>query len=182
MHTAEILPTPDIYFLADTTASMGDVIASVQADATAILSAVDGARQRPRYGAGDYKDFQSPQSDPYAFNNGASIPAADDNGAAALAAIGAWSALGGADGSEGQFFALHRLAVHGDASFRTDSTPIVVWFGDAPAHDPVCDEISGDTGHDIDEASLTAELVAAEIRVDRDQRRDRVGHVLPRRP
>jgi len=163
--TPEILPTPDIYFLADSTNSMAAVIASVQADAAAILADVDLLANDPRYGAGDYKDFQNPQSDPYAFNNGASIPASDDNGAAALAAIAGWSALGGGDGPEGQFFALHRLAVHGDANFRTDSTPIVVWFGDAPAHDPVCDEISGDTGHDIDETSLTNELVAAEIRV-----------------
>jgi hypothetical protein len=163
--TPEILPTPDIYFLADSTGSMGAVIASVQADAASILTAVDAMASDPRYGAGDYKDFQNPQLDPYAFQNGAPIPAGDDGGAAALAAIAAWSAVGGEDGSEGQFYALHQLAAHNAASFRADSAPIVVWFGDAPAHDPVCDEISGDTGHDIDEASLTAELVAAEVRV-----------------
>jgi hypothetical protein len=165
VHTPEILPTPDIYFLADSTGSMGDVIANVQADAASVLATVDGLANDPRYGAGDYKDFQDPQVDPYAFNNGAAIPAADDNGAAALAAIAGWSAIGGGDGPEGQVFALHRLAEHGDAAFRADSTPIVVWFGDAPAHDPVCDEISGDAGHDITEASLTAELQTAEIRV-----------------
>jgi hypothetical protein len=115
VHTPEILPTPDIYFLADSTFSMATVIANVQADAAAILADVDLLANDPRYGAGDYKDFQNPQGDPYAFNNGASIPAADDNGAAALAAIAGWSALGGGDGPEGQFFALHRLAVHGDA-------------------------------------------------------------------
>ena len=165
VHTPEILPTPDIYFLADSTGSMGDVIANVQADASSVLAAVDLLASDPRYGAGDYKDFQNPQIDPYAFNNGAAIPALDDNGAAALAAIGAWSAGGGGDGPAGQIYALHRLATHGDAAFRADSTPVVVWFGDAPAHDPVCDEISGDVGHDISEASLTAELQAAEIRV-----------------
>jgi hypothetical protein len=166
VHTPEILPTPDIYFLADSTGSMDEAIANVQANAAAVLSAVDGLANDPRYGAGDYKDFQSPtQFDPYAFRNGAPIPAVDDDGAAALAAIGAWSADGGVDGPEGQFHALHRLAAHGDASFRVTGTPIVVWFGDAPAHDPVCDEISGDTGHDVTEATLTAELVGAGIRV-----------------
>ncbi len=163
--TPEILPTPDIYFLADSTGSMGAVIASVQADAASILTAVDAMASDPRYGAGDYKDFQNPQDDPYAFLNGASIPAADDDGAAALAAIAAWSAIGGVDGPEGQLFALHQLAEHDAASFRADSAPIVVWFGDAPAHDPVCDEISGDAGHDLTEASVTAELVAAGVRV-----------------
>lgn len=165
VHTPEVLPTPDIYFLADSTGSMGDVIANVQADAASVLASVDAMASDPRYGAGDYKDFQSSQADPYAFNNGAAIPVADDNGAGALAAIGAWSASGGFDGPEGQLYALHRLAAHGDAGFRSDSTPIVVWFGDAPAHDPVCDEISGDTGHDLTEASVTAELVAAGVRV-----------------
>lgn len=165
VHTPEILPTPDIYFLADSTGSMDDVIANVQADAGSVLGAVDLLANDPRYGAGDYKDFQSPQVDPYAFQNGASIPAVDDDGAAALAAINAWSASGGGDGPEGQFFALHRLAAHGDASFRAGATPIVVWFGDAPAHDPVCDEISGDVGHDLTEASVTAELVNAGVRV-----------------
>jgi hypothetical protein len=165
VHTPEILPTPDIYFLVDSTGSMDEVIANVQADATSVLAEVDLLSNDPRYGAGDYKDFQSPQADPYAFNNGASIPGADDDGAAALAAIAAWSALGGGDGPEGQFFALHRLAAHGDASFRAGATPIVVWFGDAPGHDPVCDEISGDTGHDVTEASVTAELVSAGVRV-----------------
>jgi hypothetical protein len=165
VHTPAVLPTPDIYFLADSTGSMGEVIANVQTDAAGVLAAVDAMANDPRYGAGDYKDFQSTQADPYAFHNGASIPASDDDGASALAAIAAWSAGGGYDGPEGQLYALHRLAGHDDASFRADSTPIVVWFGDAPAHDPVCDEISGDTGHDLTEASVTAELVAAGVRV-----------------
>ena len=166
VHTPAILPTPDIYFLADSTASMGAVIGNVQGAAGSVLTTIEGLANDPRFGAGDYKDFQSPaQVDPYAFNNAAPIPAADDGGVAALAAIAAWSASGGVDIPESQFFALHRLAAHGDAGFRAGATPIVVWFGDAPAHDPVCDEISGDVGHDVTEASLTAELVNAEIRV-----------------
>ncbi|HET7771834.1 MAG TPA: hypothetical protein VFN74_23875, partial [Chloroflexota bacterium] len=95
VHTPEVLPTPDIYFLADSTGSMGDVIANVQGDAASVLASVDAMASDPRYGAGDYKDFQSSQADPYAFNSGAAIPVADDNGAAALAAIAAWSASGG---------------------------------------------------------------------------------------
>ena len=162
VHTPEILPTPDIYFLADTTSSMTSTIANVQADAAAVLAAVDGLASDPRYGAGDYRDFPF---DPYAFNNGASIPAADDDGAAALAAIMAWTVAGGVDIAEAQFYALHRLVEHAEAGFRAESAPIIVWFGDAPGHDPVCDEISGDAGHDVTEASVTAELVSAGVRV-----------------
>jgi len=109
VHTPEILPTPDIYFLADTTSSMTSAIANVQADAAAVLTAVDGLASDPRYGAGDYRDFPS---DAYAFNNGASIPGSDDDGAAALAAIMAWTAAGGFDVAEAQLYALHRLVEH----------------------------------------------------------------------
>jgi hypothetical protein len=164
VETPEIPPKPDIYFLTDSTGSMGPAIGAVQGDAAAILAAIDAATTDPRYGAGDYKDFQSPvQSDPYAFNNAAPIPGADDHGAAALAAIAAWAAGGGDDYAEAQFYALDQI-VEGAAAFRADSVPIVVWFGDFPAHDPVCSTISG-LGYDIDEASVTGKLVAAGIKV-----------------
>jgi len=161
VHTPEIPPKPDIYFLADTTGSMDPVIAAVQADAAAVLASVAAGATDERFGAGDYKDFPF---DAYAFNNAAPIPGGDDGGAAALAAIGAWAAAGGSDGSEGQFYALHQLAAHGVAAFRAGSTPIVVWFGDFPAHDPVCAAISLEA-HDTTEVSLTPELVTAGIRV-----------------
>ena len=162
--TPEIPPKPDIYFLADTTGSMGGAIANVQANANSVLATIALETTDPYFGAGDYKDFQSPtQFDPYVFNNAAPIPAADDGGAGALGAIAGWLADGGADGSEGQFYALDQIA-NGVVNWRADSTKIVVWFGDAPAHDPVCQAISG-LGYDITEASLTAKLVAAEIRV-----------------
>jgi hypothetical protein len=161
--TPAVAPRPDIYFLADTTGSMGSVLNNVKTNAGQIVTTINGATNDPRYGAGDYKDFQSPvQLDPYAFNNGASIPATTDNGAAALAAIAAWSASGGVDTPEGNLFALHALL--SAANFRSAATKIVVWFGDAPGHDPVCKQISGQTA-DITEASVTAELVAAGVRV-----------------
>ncbi len=161
VHTPEIAPKPDIYFLADTTGSMGSVIGSVQASAASLLSTLAAATTDERFGGGDYKDFPN---DSYAFNNAAPIPAADDGGAAAAAAIAGWSAGGGNDGPEGQFYALHQLSEHSAATWRSGSTKIVVWFGDAPAHDPVCTAISGDA-HAITQASLIADLVAAGIRV-----------------
>jgi hypothetical protein len=161
VHTPAIVPTPDIYFLADTTGSMGGVLANVKANAASILSQVDGVASDPRYGAGDYKDFPVTASSPYAYKNGASIPAADDDGAAALAAINAWSAGFGSDGPEANLFALHKLIAA--AAFRADSTRIVVWFGDAPGHDPVCNAISGEAA--VTEASVTAELLAAKVKV-----------------
>jgi hypothetical protein len=161
VHTPPIVPKPDIYFLADTTGSMGGVLANVKANAASILSQVDSVASDPRYGAGDYKDFPVQASSVYAFKNGASIPAVDDDGAAASAAIAAWSASGGADGPEANLFALHKLIAA--AAFRGDSTKIVVWFGDAPGHDPVCSALSGEA--DVTEATVTAELVAAKVKV-----------------
>ncbi len=157
VHTPAIPPMPDIYFLADTTGSMGPVIAQVKADASAILSAVLTEAPDAAFGAGDYKDFPYDDS---AFSN--SAPITDDGGTLASAAIAAWTAGGGYDGPEGQFYALDQLVDNGN--WRTGASKIVVWFGDAPAHDPVCSAIST-LGYDIDEASLTAKLVANDVRV-----------------
>jgi hypothetical protein len=169
MTVTKTVPTPfvpataDFYFLADTTGSMGPTIAAVKANATAIMTALSGSGTNSAFGAGDYKDFPS---DPYAFNNCASVATGAAGQAAAQACINAWTASGGFDIAEGQFFALHRLAAHNVAAFRAAATKFVIWFGDAPGHDPVCDAINGaaDT-HDTTEASLTAELQAAGIKV-----------------
>jgi hypothetical protein len=174
--TPQILPKPDVYFLADTTGSMGGALANVKANASQILSTVKANSSQPRFGAGDYKDFRSCAegetvpcfAGDYAFNNAASIPAADDDGAAALAAIGddtsGWSASGGGDDPEGQLYALHQLSAGNAAQWRGDSSRILVWFGDNPGHDPVCSEISG-AADDVTKGAVTSALVAAGIRV-----------------
>jgi hypothetical protein len=164
VHTPEIPPKPDVYFLADTTGSMSSIIAQVKTDSASILAAIDAATTAAQYGAGDYKDFPF---DPYAFNHNASIGPDDGVGSAADASdtINSWTAGGGSDGSEGQFFAMDAIAMDpGVVGWRADSSRILVWFGDAPAHDPVCSAISG-LGYNITEASVTADLQAAGIRV-----------------
>lgn len=162
VHTQAIPPKPDIYVLSDSTGSMGDAIANVQANAGAIMSTVNGSTTGAMFGAGDYKDFQRPQLDPYVFQNGASIGTA----AAATVAINAWTAPAGSghDGPEGQLFALHKLATDPTIGFRSDSTRVVVWFGDAPGHDPVCTGFTG-LASNLTTASVAAELAAANIRV-----------------
>jgi plastocyanin len=175
--TPEILPKPDIYFLADTTGSMGPALANVKMNASQILNTVKANSSQPRFGAGDYKDFRScgeGETAPcfagdYAFKNAAPIPAADDNGAAALAAIGGdetsgWSASGGGDDPEGQLYALHQLTAENGAQWRSDSSRILVWFGDNPGHDPVCSAISG-AAEDVTHGKVTSALVAADVRV-----------------
>ena len=162
VHTQPIPPKPDIYLLADSTGSMGPAIANVKANAGAITALVNNGTTGAMFGAGDYKDFQRPQFDPYVFHNGASIGSA----ASAIAAINAWTAPSGSgsDGPEGQLFALHQLATDPSIGLRPDSTRVVVWFGDAPGHDPVCTGFTG-LASNITTASVISELVAAHIRV-----------------
>jgi hypothetical protein len=154
--TPEILPKPDIYFLADTTGSMGGALANVQANANSILAQVDASANQPQYGVGQYRDFPSGS---WVFNNDASITS---DTAAVTTAINTWAPGGGGDLPEANLYALHKLI--GEAGFRADSSRIVVWFGDAPGHDSVCSAISGESA-DVTEASVTADLVAAGVKV-----------------
>src|SRR5204863_3355027 len=137
-------------------------IANVKANAGAITALVSGGTTGAMFGAGDYKDFQRPQFDPYVFHNGAAIGSA----ASAITAINAWTApnFSGSDGPEGQLFALHRLATDPSIGFRPSSTRVVVWFGDAPGHDPVCTAFTG-LASNITTSSVISELTAAHIRV-----------------
>ena len=153
------IPQADVYFLADTTASMGGILAAVQAGANNILGALNTTGLNLAYGVGNYKDFPN---DPFAFQH----QLTPTNVAADVTnAIAAWAASGGSDTPEGQLFALDRLAEPpgGTIGWRPGSKRILVWFGDAPGHDPVCAAISG--AADVTETSATAKLVAEQITV-----------------
>lgn len=142
----------DIYLLADTTGSMGSILAAVKAGADAIQSANYGPIDIA-FGVGNYRDL--PGDSPPFTNN----LAPDTDTTAVTAAINTWSAGGGGDTPEGQFYALDALAEApgGSIGWRSDSKRIIIWFGDAPGHDPVCSAISG-LPYDITEASITAKL------------------------
>jgi hypothetical protein len=159
VETPTVAPRADVYFLADTTGSMGAGLNNVKANGAAIISTLAGSGSDVAYGAGQYKDFPN---DAFAFKDETGGIVADD-GAAAAGAIAGWTPSGGSDGPEGQFYALDQLA-KGAANFRPGASRVIVWFGDAPGHDPVCSAISG-LPYDITEASLTASLVSAAIQV-----------------
>ena len=149
VETPTIPPNPDIFFLADSTASMGPAIGNVQANATSVMNQVLAAQPTAQFGVGEYRDV----GDAFVYRlNQAITPST----AAAGAAIAGWAAGGGGDFPEAQLFALEQVATDAGTGFRTGSSRIVVWFGDAPGHDPR----NGST-----EASATAALVAADIRV-----------------
>jgi hypothetical protein len=81
-------------------------------------------------------------------------------------AINTWAAIGGGDLPEAQLFALDTLAEPpgGTIGWRSGAKRIIVWFGDAPGHDPVCAAISG-RPYDITEATATGKLVTESISV-----------------
>jgi hypothetical protein len=142
----------DVYLLADTTGSMTSILAAVKAGADAIQGADYGPIDIA-FGVGNYRDFPG---DKPPFKHQLNP---DTNSAAVTAAINTWTAAGGGDTPEGQFYALDALAEPpgGAVGWRSDSKRIIVWFGDAPGHDPVCSAISG-LAYSITEASLTAKL------------------------
>jgi hypothetical protein len=153
---------PDIYFLSDITGSMDPAIAAVQASAGSIMAAILAAQPTAQFGVGSYRDYPYDALPP--FYHQLSITA---DTTAAATAIGNWAAGGGSDGPEAQFYAMNRLADPADTvgiGWRGGPNKIVVWFGDAPAHDPVPNAATG-LGYDIDEANVTADLVAAGITV-----------------
>ena len=83
----------DVYFLADTTGSMGGVIGAVSAAATAILTSTAGLGD-VKFAVGEYKD--QPSTDPtsaYAYHLNTAMTSSV---AAATAGINLWSAGGGA--------------------------------------------------------------------------------------
>lgn len=150
----------DVYFLADTTGSMGGILSAVQAGANNVLAALSGLGVDMSFGVGNYKDFAS--GDLYAFQHQVSPT---NVAATVTAAINAWSATGGGDLPEGELFAFDSLAVPpgGTIGWRAGSKRIIVWFGDAPGHDPICTAVSGAPA--ITEATATAKLVAQGITV-----------------
>lgn len=131
--TPTVPPKPDIVFLADTTGSMGAAINNVKTNASNVMSTVLSAQPDSQFGVAEYKDLEhGPCLDPYDVRVNAPVtPSTVD----AQAGITLWSASGGCDIPENALLALHHLATDPAIAFRSGSTRIIVWFGDAPSHD-----------------------------------------------
>ncbi|HSF97841.1 MAG TPA: hypothetical protein VLA55_04030 [Ornithinibacter sp.] len=154
-------PKADVYLLADTTGSMAPVIDAVKAGAGAILNDPELAAFDVAWGVGNYRDFTIPVPNSYAFQHQL---APTTSTVAAGGAIATWTADEGGDIPEGQLYALQELATNAGIGWRTDSKRIVVWFGDAPGHDPICTDLTG-LPSAITEATATAALTGADITV-----------------
>lgn len=145
--TPLIPPKPDICFLADTTGSMGTAIGNVKTNATAIMNVIRATQADSQFCAAEYKDVGDAFA--YRLNQDVTATIAD-----VQTGTNAWSAAGGGDEPEAQLNGLSVLA--NTASWRAGSTRIIVWFGDAPGHDP---------SNGATQASTIAALQAAGIKV-----------------
>jgi len=133
----------DVFFLVDTTGSMGGAISNVQSTlSTVIVPALEAAIADLRMGVGQYRDFPtSPFGSSGDFPFRLQTPLTDSvpNVQSALDGL---SAGGGADGPESMVEALYQTAAggcstgagRGEACFRTEATPMVVVVTDAQTH------------------------------------------------
>jgi uncharacterized repeat protein (TIGR01451 family) len=149
VETSPIPPNPDIFFLADTTGSMGGAVANVRAGNANVMATVIGAQPTAQFGVGEYKDV----GDVFVYRLNQAITA---NQADVNTGMNQWVASGGGDTPECQLSALLQLSTSPATGFRIGSSRIVVWFGDAVGHDPC----NGAT-----ELTATAALQLAGIRV-----------------
>ena len=155
--TPVIPPKPDVVFLADTTGSMGAALDNVKSNIVSIMSQVRAAQPDAQFGAASYKDFACTlggvTETPFSLDH-----AVTADTSAVQTAINTWSAPpgSGCDIPEAQLWALHKLATDSAVGWRTGSSRIVVWIGDAPGHDP---------SNGISQSTAISELNAAGIRV-----------------
>ncbi|MHB8070250.1 MAG: vWA domain-containing protein, partial [Desulfobaccales bacterium] len=139
----------DVFFLADTTGSMGSAISNVQSGAASIMSATSGLGD-VAYAVGEYKDV----GDPYVYRLNQDVT---KDTAAVQTGINAWAADGGGDWEEADLYGLYQAA--NTTSWRSGSTRILVWFGDAPSHDPA------GPSPGVTEAQATSALTGQTIKV-----------------
>jgi HYR domain len=149
VETPPIPPIPDIVFMADTTASMTSSINNVKANASTILTQIQGAQPTAQFAVAEYKDESDGEAAVYRVDQQLT-----SSPAAVVAGINQWSASGGGDLPEAWIGALGRIPTTVD--FRPGGTRVLVMFGDAPSHDP-------SLGFTL--AGATAGLEAAGVRV-----------------
>jgi hypothetical protein len=163
----EAVTGADIYFLVDVTGSNPVVeLDATEAAASDIAAAVKAIMPDSRFGFGVYDDIGTSDSTvPVSPLAGSSLwlnVVSLGTESAFLTDIGTLSdhrTVGG-DSPEAQFFAFDRLMNSANpAGFDPNTPSVIVWYGDAPGHDPICEAVSGLSGYgDITEQSVIAAL------------------------
>ncbi len=163
----------DIFFLVDTTGSMGVAINNVRSSlSTMIVPAISDAIADVVMGVGDFRDFPT---DPYGDPGDWPLTVRQTMTAdvtAVQTALNALRAGGGNDGPEAAVEGLYRSVSggscpdgFGEACFRTSSHPIIVVVTDAEMHNGPsgANAYSGVTAHTF--AEMTAALNAQNVKI-----------------
>jgi len=134
----------DVVFLFDTTGSMGPAIDAAKAAATDIANGIDTQLGEVRFGVAHYEDvpespWGSSEWGDQAYEKTLDLTA---EAASVQGAINSLITRNGVDIPESNFIALQQAAT--DFAWNDEAGRFVVWFGDAPAHDP--DDTSGYPG------------------------------------
>lgn len=148
----------DVFFLVDTSGSMGGIIDAAKANAIDILTGTSGFGD-VAWGVGSYEDFPEggwggTDDLPWRLNQAITTDQGD-----VQAGINALTLGWGNDFPESNLHALSETATNETVGWRGDSARFVVWFGDAPGHDP--DTTSGYPGPTLTQTidALTGELI-----------------------
>eukprot|EP01023_Acetabularia_acetabulum_P022396 TRINITY_DN2203_c0_g1_i1.p1 TRINITY_DN2203_c0_g1~~TRINITY_DN2203_c0_g1_i1.p1 ORF type:complete len:357 (+),score=44.92 TRINITY_DN2203_c0_g1_i1:161-1072(+) len=158
----------DVYFLADNTGSMKDEISMVASRARFLFDQLAASTtENIRFGVGAYRDF----GDDFVFQNllalteeNLDLPVELDP---IVQSMNSWSAIGGGDDPEAQLYALYQIGTkfYEQIGWRGNAVKIVVWFGDAPGHDPSGEFIARKKVVPITEQVVIEVLTKKDIRV-----------------
>lgn len=159
----------DLYFLTDTTMSMQDVLPQIKGQAKELLNTLnEDANFDFAFGVGKYRDFPLTDTNPYAFIH---ILNPTKDMAQVTKAIKDWDAGGCGDRVEGQIYALDYLALMTCSQkeeapiWRPGARRLLLWIGDAPGHDPVCQNMGTSIGATVTESSMISNLIRAQLTV-----------------
>jgi hypothetical protein len=122
----------DIFFLSDTTGSMGGTINTVRTNAAAIM-ANTAALGNVAWGVGQYKDGTV---DAFGYRLDQAVT---QNQALVQAGINTWIAGGGGDLPEDNLMGIRRSTTDAASAWRSGSARLLVQFGDAYGKDPASD-------------------------------------------
>lgn len=157
----------DVVFLMDETGSMGSVISDAKAAAADILSGLSGFGNVQFAVAGyqDSGDYSTPNPNGNDYFDWKTTPGAlTSNTTTVQTAINSYGAFFGGDTPEAQIPSLWKVA--NETNWRTNSTRAVVWFGDAPGHNPGPDASpASPSGDSVSLADAVAALQANNVTV-----------------
>ena len=121
----------DFYLLSDATGSMSAQIAEVQENFGMLVDARRNASGDVAFGVGFYRD----EEDTPPFEN---LQSLTKNLELVDSAIDSLTAAAGGDFPEANLFAISEVATNPSIGWRDGSRKILVYFGDAPGHEPTC--------------------------------------------